>query len=87
MRRAPLSSNRREVAACRPGHTTVRAAHAPRALAGKRFFEELDRDNDGRVKVDDLKICMRCAPTQHNGGARIAAERAPRLPSQAPQAA
>jgi hypothetical protein len=32
-----------------------------RALAGKRFFEELDRDNDGRVKVDDLKICMRCA--------------------------
>jgi hypothetical protein len=61
VRRAPLSSNRSEVAASL-GHTAERVAHAPRALAGKRFFEELDRDNDGRIKVDDLKICMRCVP-------------------------
>ena len=39
------------------------ACHAqpPPLRAGKRFFEELDRDNDGRVKLEDLKICMRCA--------------------------
>ena len=27
---------------------------------GKRFFEELDRDGDGRVRLEDLKLCMRC---------------------------
>ncbi len=28
--------------------------------AGKRFFEELDQDNDGRVRLEDLRQCMRC---------------------------
>jgi len=32
----------------------------PAQPAGKRFFEELDRDGDGRVKLEDLKLCMRC---------------------------
>ena len=31
-----------------------------RSTAGKRFFEELDRDGDGRVRLEDLKLCMRC---------------------------
>ena len=66
-----------------------RLAHAPRLRAGKRFFEELDRDNDGRVKLEDLKICMRCAPERSFSlcACRIAAERARRAPLQAPQAA
>ena len=44
------------------GAFATRLAQPPPAFAGKRFFEELDRDNDGRVKLEDLKICMRCAP-------------------------
>ena len=43
------------------GAFATRLAQPPPLPAGKRFFEELDRDNDGRVKLEDLKICMRCA--------------------------
>jgi len=27
-----------------------------RKLAGRRFFEEMDRDHDGKLKLDDLKV-------------------------------
>jgi hypothetical protein len=29
------------------------------ALAGKRFFDELDQDGDGRINVNDLKRAMK----------------------------
>ena len=48
------------VAAIRARHRSARPAHpAPPLTAGKRFFEDLDRDGDGRVRLEDLKLCMR----------------------------
>ena len=61
------SRARRRCAATRSGCVgwggafATRLTQPPPLPAGKRFFEELDRDNDGRVKLEDLKICMRCA--------------------------
>ena len=26
---------------------------------GRRFFDDIDRDGDGRLKLDDLKVAMR----------------------------
>lgn len=48
-----------------PGSITD--ATARQTAAGKRFFEELDRDGDGRVKLEDLRVAMRCVPVARPG--------------------
>lgn len=43
---------------------------------GRRFFEELDRDGDGRVRLDDLRVCMRCARSSLHAGVQAGELRA-----------
>ena len=40
--------------------------NSSRKPAGRRFFDEMDRDHDGKLKLDDLKVAMRRKHARRN---------------------